>query len=66
MENKTNLLKENSKLEITQEKWFRNISRSNILIKKLIYTLSLSDTKRVRVYENGILVSTKPINIFLP
>ena len=54
------LLNKNSAIEIGQEKWFKNIKKGSISIKDQIYTLSTTENKRQPIYENGILVATKP------
>lgn len=56
------LLKKDSKLEIEQDKWYRDISKGEINIKNEIYTLMVTDNKRKLIYDqNNILVDTAPL-----
>ena len=53
------------KLKIPSEKWYRNLSKGNINIKQEIYNLALSSSKRELIYnDNGVLVDTKPLEIY--
>ena len=55
------LLNKDSKLEINQEKWHRNISKGEININKEIYTLMITDNKRKLVYDsNNNFIDTLP------
>ena len=47
-------------LKLQHSKSYRNIIDSNIEIKKQLYNLQVTDSKREVVYENGKLVYTKP------
>src|SRR5258706_3158850 len=61
---KTLLNKEN-KLQIPNEKWYRNISEGNIQVKQEIYNLAIHSTKRNLIYDsNGFLTDSQPIEIF--
>jgi len=58
------LLNQNSKLELCQEKWYRNFGNSEINVNNEIYTLMVTSNKRELVYNsNGQLVDTKPLII---
>lgn len=58
------LLNQNSKLELCQEKWYRNFGNSEINVNNEIYTLMVTSNKRELVYNsNGHLVETKPLII---
>jgi hypothetical protein len=57
------LLNKDFKLSINQSKWFRNVSEANISILEQTYELKVTGNKRELVYENGILVNTRPIVI---
>lgn len=55
------LLNKNISVEISQEKWYKNIKKGNITIKDQIFTLSATENKRQLIYdENRILIATKP------
>jgi hypothetical protein len=56
------LLNQDSKLESKQEKWYKDISNGNIIIKDQIYTLKVTGNKRHLIYGNK-LIYTKPIVI---
>lgn len=57
------LLKLDSKYEITQEKWFRNITESTINIRSTVYTLKATENKRQLVYIDYQFASTNPLQI---
>jgi len=60
----SSLLVKDSKLEIPQEKWYRDISAGQISIKNDIYTLMVTDNKRRLIYDsNNKLVGTEPLLI---
>jgi len=59
---KSLLIKDN-KLELNQDKWFKNIEEGNITIKNQIYTLIPTENKRQLIYKNNELVDTKPFVI---
>lgn len=51
-----------AKIEVNQEKWYRDFADDNITIKYEIYTLSVNESKRTLVYdENNKLIGTKPL-----
>lgn len=54
-----NLLIKNSELSISNEKWYRNFSEGNITIKEELYTLMVTENKRIPIYEKNIFVDTK-------
>ena len=57
-------MNQNSKLELCQEKWYRNFGNSEINVNNEIYTLMVTSNKRELVYNsNGHLVETKPVII---
>jgi DNA polymerase type B, organellar and viral len=56
------LLFKDKHITITQEKWFRNVSKSTIEKKlETKHTLKLTSFKRQLVYDNNKFVNTKPI-----
>lgn len=57
------LLINNSKIDFTQNKWYRSLVDANISIKDQIYTLKVTGNKRQLVYVENKLVSTKPFII---
>jgi hypothetical protein len=57
------LLIKDSSLELNQEKWKKNMDFSNITIKDQLYTLTATENKRQLIFENGILINTKPFVI---
>ena len=57
------LLNKNSNISLIQNKWFKDLGNSSILIKDQIYTLTATDNKRELVYKNGVLIDTKNIII---
>jgi len=55
------LLIKNNKLELNQDKWFKNIKDGNITIKNSIYTLVATESKRQFIIDNNNqLINTKP------
>lgn len=64
-DNLLSLLIKNEKLEINQDKWYRNIAEGNIQIKNEVYTLMITDNKRNLIYDNNKkFISTHPIKLF--
>ena len=58
------LLKRNKKLKIPQEKWYRDFSKSKIIINKEIYSLQITDNKRKLIYnKQNKFIGTKPLII---
>lgn len=56
-----NLLCKDSKLSLSQDKWFKNFESGYIAIKEQPYVLRVTDNKRKLVFdENNILVKTEP------
>lgn len=56
------LLKRGKFLEISNEKWYKSLSKGNITIKDEIYTLAITDSKRNLIYDNNnIFADTEPI-----
>ena len=45
---------------MNNEKWFRNVYKGNIEIKKQIYNLIITSNKRKIKYLNNIFVGTEP------
>lgn len=58
-----NLLIKNSELSISNEKWYRNFAEGNITIKEELYTLMVTENKRIPIYENNTFVDTKPYTL---
>ena len=57
------LMKETS-LKIKQEKWIRNFSSGTITIKDELYSIMITENKRIPVFnENGIYVDTLPLTL---
>jgi hypothetical protein len=59
----TNLLNKDSLLQKYQVKWRKHIEEGNISVIEQLYTLQVTDNKRKLIYQNGILVNTKPFVI---
>ena len=57
------LLIKDNKLEVLQEKWYRNFSLGQITIKEELYTIMITDNKRLPLYEDNKYVDTKSIFI---
>lgn len=58
------LLYKDSKLEITQEKWYKDISNSVFHVKDEIYTLMITENKRILHYNyENIFYDTSPIKL---
>lgn len=58
------LLKKDIKLESSNEKWYKSLSLGQILVKNEIYTMSVTDNKRILIYdENNNFIDTKPIKL---
>jgi predicted membrane-bound dolichyl-phosphate-mannose-protein mannosyltransferase len=53
------LLIKNNELSISNVKWYRNFSESNINIKEELYTLIVTANKRIPIYEKNVFVDTK-------
>ena len=60
---KSLLDKKSKPLELNHDKWYRNLSESNIVIKDQIYNLVATENKRQIVFRNNIMVNTKPFTI---
>lgn len=49
---------------LSQSKWFRNLSTGQIIIKDQLYTLKATENKRQFLYDgNGLAIKTKPYTI---
>lgn len=60
-----NLLnKDYGKEKLSQNKWFKKITMSEITERNSVFSLRPTDNKRVLIYDNNILTSTKPIKLF--
>ena len=58
------LLKKDQLLKLSQQKWHRDISKNEILIKNEIYTLMATENKRKNIYNSeGIFVDTEPLRV---
>jgi DNA polymerase type B, organellar and viral len=58
------LLYKNTKLQISQEKWYKNVSKGEIKCVNEMYNLMVSESKRELIYdENNKLIDTKAIVI---
>lgn len=57
------LLHKDSSREFSQAKWFRSITEGNISIKNQEYTLRVTNNKRELIYDNDLLVNTRPFTI---
>jgi len=51
-----------SKLEFTQEKWFKKIMEGDITVAEVAYTLKVTSNKRVPIYVDNVFSNTKPFN----
>lgn len=59
-----NLLHKENKLQLYQEKWYKDLSNSNINIKEELYSLMVTGNKRRLIYnKDNYLVDTKPFLI---
>nr|QWO71389.1 DNA polymerase [Termitomyces sp. T123] len=59
-----NLLFKDNKLLLYQEKWYKDLSNSNISIKEELYSLMVTGNKRQLIYnKDNYLVETKPFLI---
>jgi len=56
------LLVLDSKLEFTQEKWFKKIMEGDITVAEVAYTLKVTSNKRVPIYVDNVFSNTKPFN----
>lgn len=57
------LLHKNNNLILNHDKWFRDFNNANINIKNMIYTVAVTENKRLSIYKNKNLNNTKPIKI---
>lgn len=56
------LLNKDSSIILNQEKWHRNISQANILVKEDSYKLIITENKRQLIYDsNGKFIDTLPL-----
>lgn len=56
------LLKKDTKLEINQEKWYRDFSNAKISVKDEVYSLIATENKRISIYnDQNEYINTKPI-----
>ena len=54
------LLKQDETLTLNQERWFKKLQDGTITVKEQLYSLTVTGNKRELIYNNGILVGTKP------
>lgn len=54
------LLVKDSKMEFSQEKWFKKVFESDIQISEVAYQLKVTSNKRAPIYTNGIYSDTLP------
>ena len=47
------LLRKDSNLTVSHNKWFRNLEEGNILIKEQLYELSKTENKREFIYNDS-------------
>nr|YP_010697878.1 hypothetical protein P1Q19_mgp20 [Fuscoporia viticola]WCF76839.1 hypothetical protein [Fuscoporia viticola] len=59
------LLRVNTDLKINHSKWFKSFKKSNIIIKDSPFTIKYNNNKRELIFNNGLLVNTKNINVNL-
>lgn len=58
------LLNKNSKLEISQDKWYKYVEFGYINIKNEVYTLMVTENKRELIYDsNNRFIDTKPFHL---
>jgi hypothetical protein len=57
------LLNKDVSLKLEHVKWFRNISKGEILMIEQLYELLISNSKRNIIYQNGIAVNTEPFKL---
>ena len=60
----TSLLHRDSRLEVSQEKWFRSMEEGSITIKEQLYSLMVTASKRKLEYsDDGYLIKTTPYTL---
>lgn len=58
------LLMKDKKLDLQQDKWYKNISQGNITIKNENYNLGLTSGKRKQIFDkNNVFTDTKPLTL---
>lgn len=57
------LLNKGYKEEVSQEKWYRDISTGSITISNEVYSLMITENKRKLIYIDGKFKSTEPLKI---
>lgn len=58
------LLRKGNTIQKPNQKWYRSIANSNILIKDELYTLSVTESKRQILYDsNNLFYDTSPIKL---
>uniref|UniRef100_A0A896YU35 DNA-directed DNA polymerase n=1 Tax=Coniophora olivacea TaxID=85977 RepID=A0A896YU35_9AGAM len=62
-EDMKSLLKNNANLELSHNKWFRSLDKSNIQVRKELYNLMVTQNKRDIVYSNNSAVNTKALKL---
>jgi hypothetical protein len=63
LEDMKSLLRKDSNLTLSHNKWFRSLAEGNILIKEQLYELSKTENKRDFIYENNVAIDTRAFNI---
>lgn len=58
------LIKKGSSVSCPNQKWYKNLSQGQILIRDEIYTLTINDSKRELIYDtNNNFTDTRPIKL---
>jgi hypothetical protein len=57
------LLQKDRILEITHQKWFRNLELSHISLKNEVYSLAATQNKRLLQYKDSVAVSTEALKL---
>ena len=60
---KSLLNKDTKLLNLSHEKWFKNIENGSITVKDQLYTLQVTENKRSLIWKDNKLVGTKPFII---
>lgn len=55
---KSLLNKNNISLDLTHDKWFKDLATSTITIKSQVYKWMITENKRKMIYDNGIAIDT--------
>ena len=57
------LLQLDSNFVINQNKWYKSFKESNIIVKDTPFTIKTNNNKRVLIFNNNVLTTTKNITV---